>query len=223
MRLTDYFPGWQDGRDYWDYDRAGSDQKSQEEGVLHLYITSQWVYLYFDFWLKSNFTDRQRQVHDQYSSFLFWWQLSFHPFLYNQHHQRHFQHHHDWIRANIIINTIYIRIIAIMIIITMMTTENRRFWRTSPQPLHENQDQNWGSGKRWEWLSNVQLQHHRVPHHDELFRWWQNDSSFGDFDYAAQKKQEEEDERVRKEIKEYEQVRKTECLRTEWKWNESGL
>ena len=122
--------------------------------------------------------------------------------------RRHFQHRHDQIRANIIINTIYIRIIAIMIIITMMTTENRRFWRTSPQPLHENQDQDWGPGKRWKWWANVQLQHHPVRHQGELLRWWQNDSSCGDFDCAAQKKQEEEDERVRKEIKEYEQVKK---------------
>ena len=143
-------------------------------------------------------------MHDQYSSFLFWWQLSFDPFLYNQLHQRHFQHHHDWIRANIIINTIYIRIIKIMIIITMMTIENRRFWRTSPQPLHEDQDQDWGPGKRWKWWSNVQIQNDPFRHHDELFRWWQNYSSCG----AVQKKQEEEEERVRKEIKEYEQVKR---------------
>ena len=91
-----------------------------------------------------------------------------------------------------------------MIIITLMTNKNRRFWRTSPQPLHEDQDQDWGPGKRWKWWSNVQLQHLRVRHHDELFRWWQNDSSCG----AVQKKQEEEEERVRKEIKEYEQVKR---------------
>ena len=91
-----------------------------------------------------------------------------------------------------------------MIIITLMTNKNRRFWRTSPQPLHEDQDQDWGPGKRWKWWSNVQIQNDPFRHHDELFRWWQNYSSCG----AVQKKQEEEEERVRKEIKEYEQVKR---------------